>query len=84
MELGGNVCVRTIYLRREAMINKRFIKIDEASELTRLKPKTIREYCSRRLIPHIKLRGAVLFDTEDLEAWLEDSKVKPIRQLSKK
>ena len=63
------------------MITKRFIKIDEASELTRLKPKTIREYCSRRLIPHIKLRGAVLFDTEDLEAWLEDSKVKPIRQL---
>ena len=60
---------------------KKFMKIDEVSEMTRLKPKTIREYCSRKLIPHIKLRGSVLFDPDDIIAWIEASKVKVIRQI---
>jgi excisionase family DNA binding protein len=57
------------------------VKIDEVSEITRLKPKTIREYCSRRLIPYIKLRGSVLFDLDDILAWMEASKVKVVRQV---
>lgn len=60
---------------------KKYVKIDEVSEITRLKPKTIREYCSRKLIPYIKLRGSVLFDLDDIIAWLENSKVKVVRQV---
>lgn len=60
---------------------KNYMKIDEVSEMTRLKPKTIREYCSRKLIPHIKLRGSVLFDPDDIIAWIEASKVKVIREI---
>lgn len=60
---------------------KKYVKIDEVSEITRLKPKTIREYCSRRLIPYIKLRGSVLFDLDDILAWMEASKVKVVRQV---
>lgn len=63
------------------MDKTRYLKIQEVAELTRLKPKTIREYCSRKLIPHIKLRAAVIFDERDIIAWLESSKVKVIRQI---
>jgi excisionase family DNA binding protein len=60
---------------------KRYLRVEEVSEITRLKPKTIREYCSRKLIPHIKLRGSVLFDPDDIDAWVQAAKVKVIRQL---
>ena len=63
---------------------KRYLRVEEVSEITRLKPKTIREYCSRKLIPHIKLRGSVLFDPDDIDAWVQSAKVKPIRQMSQK
>lgn len=63
---------------------KRYLRVEEVSEITRLKPKTIREYCSRKLIPHIKLRGSVLFDPEDIDAWVQAAKVKTIRQMSQK
>lgn len=67
--------------RSVQMDKTRYLKIQEVAELTRLKPKTIREYCSRKLIPHIKLRAAVIFDERDIIAWLESSKVKVIRQI---
>jgi excisionase family DNA binding protein len=60
---------------------KRYLRIEEVSEITRLKPKTIREYCSRKWIPYIKLRGSVLFDPDDIDAWVQAAKVKVIRQL---
>jgi len=59
---------------------KRYLRVEEVSEITRLKPKTIREYCSRKCIPHIKLHGSVLFDPDDIEAWIQASKVKNIKQ----
>lgn len=60
---------------------KRYLRVEEVSEITRLKPKTIREYCSRKCIPHIKLRGSVLFDPEDIDAWVQAAKVKVIKQV---
>ena len=62
-------------------MRKQYLKIAEVAEITRLKEKTIREYCSRKVIPHIKLRGAVLFDPDDIIAWIDASKVKVIRQV---
>jgi excisionase family DNA binding protein len=60
---------------------KTYLKIDEVVEITGLKQKTIREYCSRKLIPHIKLGGAVRFDQEDIEKWMQSKKVKVIREM---
>lgn len=66
------------------MEHKRYLRIDDVSEITRLRPKTIREYCSRKWIPHIKLRGSVLFDPDDIEVWIQASKVKSIKHVSSK
>jgi DNA-binding transcriptional MerR regulator len=63
------------------MSKKAYYKIQDVAEITRLKPKTIREYCSRKLIPHIKLYGNVLFDPDEIEAWIQASKVNVIRQI---
>jgi excisionase family DNA binding protein len=58
--------------------NLKLMTVEEVSELTTLKPKTIRQYCYEKTIPYIKLNGQLRFDRGDIMEWIENSKV-PVR-----
>ena len=64
--------------------NLRLLRVAEVAEMTRLKPKTIRMYCSKRSIPFIKLNGAVLFDFDEILDWIKRSKVTSIKRKGRK
>jgi excisionase family DNA binding protein len=42
-----------------------------------LRPWTVRQYCSQRRIPHVKVGRKVLFRVEDIERWLQAQAVTP-------
>ena len=54
------------------------LTVKEASEFTRLKPKTLYAYAERRIIPHVKLGSRLFFTKEKLERWIEDHSVESI------
>jgi excisionase family DNA binding protein len=37
-----------------------------------LRPWTVRQYCSQRRIPHVKVGRKVLFKVEEIERWLAE------------
>jgi len=53
----------------------RKMTLTEAAEYLRRPPKTIYNWTSRKEIPHLKVRGRLLFNEEDLDAWLEQFQV---------
>lgn len=50
--------------------NKEYLSLDEAAELLDLSRSTIYGMTSRKEIPHIKRRGKLLFEREELDHWL--------------
>lgn len=54
---------------------KPFLTIREAAEFSGLSKQTLYRLTSERKIPHIK-RGRLLFNREELSAWLQAAKVK--------
>jgi excisionase family DNA binding protein len=42
-----------------------------------LRPWTVRQYCSQRRIPHVKVGRKVLFNVEEIEQWLKAQAVTP-------
>jgi excisionase family DNA binding protein len=65
-------------IQRKEMPMARLLTIQEASALTRLRPKTLYSYTSQRTVPFVKLGGRVLFDEDRLLKWIEAHKVEPI------
>lgn len=58
--------------------NKRFLNKKELAEYLRISVFTIDSWVSqKREIPYIKVGTRVLFDIEDVHAWLESRKVYP-------
>ena len=51
------------------------LTVQEASELTRLKPKTLYAYAEQKRIPHVKLGSRLLFEREKLELWIQGCSV---------
>lgn len=51
----------------------------EAAEKVRRSPKTVYTWTSRKLIPHEKVLGRVLFDEAELEAWMASFRVEVIQ-----
>jgi excisionase family DNA binding protein len=49
---------------------KDYLTLDEASELLDLSKSTIYGMTHRKEIPHIKRRGKLLFEREELDKWL--------------
>jgi len=47
----------------------------EAAEYLRRPPKTVYTWTSRKEIPHLKVRGRLLFDQEELDEWLTQFEV---------
>ena len=54
---------------------EKLLTVEEAAEMTRLKPRTIYVYAERRKIPHIKLGTRLLFDREALQNWINSNTV---------
>lgn len=57
---------------------KRFLTVDEASEILRVKRQTIYKWICQRKIPSISVGGRTLFDEQELLAWISSGK----RQIS--
>ncbi len=58
----------------------RLLKIKEVSERTGLAVHTLYKMVSQHHVPYVKLGGALRFDLELLNQWIEQSTVMPMRQ----
>lgn len=66
-------------LKENSPGNSRFpeiLDIQQASEFLRLKMNTLYEKTSRKLIPHFKKGNKLYFNRTELEAWIQEGKVK--------
>ena len=52
------------------------LNIKECAERLRIPVGTIRNWCSQKRIPYVKVGGRCLFDPRELERWLEGSTVR--------
>lgn len=52
----------------------RFLTVDEASNLLRVKRQTIYKWICERKIPSISVSGRTLFDEQELLAWISSGK----------
>jgi len=57
---------------------ERLLTVEETSELIRLKPATLYAYTCARKIPFLKVGTRVLFESEVLEKWVKERRVKMI------
>jgi len=58
-------------------MEKRLLNIREASEYLGIPENTLRCWCSRKVIPYVKLGRMVRFDINQLEEWLKENLIKP-------
>ncbi|MCX5804051.1 MAG: helix-turn-helix domain-containing protein [Proteobacteria bacterium] len=49
------------------------MNIKECSERLRVPIGTLRNWCSQKMIPYLKVNGRCLFDPREIERWLEGS-----------
>jgi len=56
----------------------KYLTVDEAAELLRLKKQTLYKWICQRKIGSISLGGRTLFQQEELEKWVEQRKRKAI------
>jgi excisionase family DNA binding protein len=62
----------------------RMLTLSEAALILRRSPKTVYTWTSKKTIPHLKIGGRVLFDEQELEAWMERFRVtEPVGKLHK-
>jgi len=52
------------------------MNIKECSERLRIPVGTLRNWCSQRRIPFLKVNGRCLFDPREIERWLEGSMIR--------
>jgi excisionase family DNA binding protein len=64
-------------LKRRAFVLE-LLKIDEASELLRLKRITIYKMVSRKAIPFVKIGSSLRFEKKALEKWIEQRSYMPL------
>ena len=56
---------------------KSYLTIDEVADLLRCSIPSVYRYVSQRKIPFIKQNHRVLFDPQDIHAWMESKKIQP-------
>jgi len=60
-------------------MNERIWNFDEAAQYLACSPRTLRKWCSRRQIPHIKMGSRLVrFSKADLDKWLTSSRVEAL------
>ena len=58
---------------------KRYLSIDELSELLSIPKNTIYAKTSRREIPYVKIGKRLLFDRKEIESWLSRAQKKALK-----
>lgn len=58
---------------------KKYITVEELSDLLQLSPRTIYQYTSNQTLPYVKIGSSVRFDVDDIKAWIEGKKVTPTK-----
>jgi len=58
---------------------EKLLTVDEVAKVLSVKKSTVYQWVHLRLIPHIKVGRFVRFKEEDIERWLKERKVKPVR-----
>jgi len=58
---------------------KKLLTVDEVAKVLSVKKSTLYQWVHLRLIPHIKVGRFVRFKEEEIERWLKERKVKPVR-----
>lgn len=53
---------------------RKFLTVDEVSDLLRIKPQTLYKWICQRKIPSILVGGRTLFDETALNAWIESGR----------
>jgi len=61
--------------------NQKLMTIDELAKVLRCSISTAYRYVSQRKIPFIKQNHLVLFDPQDIHAWIESKKIHPSNSL---
>ena len=63
-------------------MKKSYLTIDEVADLLRCSIPSVYRYVSQRKIPFIKQNHRVLFDPQDIHAWIESKKIHPSNSLT--
>ncbi len=64
-------------------MKKRLIDIREASEYLGIAVNTLRCWCSRKSIPHVKIDRMVRFDVQVLDEWINERIIAPDNDIDK-
>ena len=59
---------------------KRMFTVNELSNVINIKKGTLYFWASTRYIPHIKLGRKLLFDSVEIEKWMEEHKKQPMKE----
>lgn len=68
-----------IELGAKTKMRKEMFTVKELSNVINIKESTLYSWVSQGNIPHIKLGKKVLFDSDDIEKWMEEHKRQPIK-----
>ncbi len=66
-------------LKEDTLLTDKLISISEAAEYLSLAKVTLYKMVSAKRIPHIKLNRRVLFSITQLEEWIDEKTVHPIK-----
>ena len=62
---------------------EKLLNIEEAAALLNISVKTIYGLTCAKKVPYIKIGARVLFDPDEIKAWIESQKVKPICEVKR-
>jgi excisionase family DNA binding protein len=59
---------------------RKLLTVAEAAEMTRLSPRTLYNWASRKKVPHMKVGGRLLFDEGKMASWLDQFNVETVER----
>lgn len=63
-----------------AIQNKRYLNVAQVARILNISIKTVYAKCSSGDLPHFRIGSRILFDPEDLQAYIEEQKQKAARK----
>jgi len=58
---------------------ERLLRVEDIADWLAFKPSTIRAYCERGQIPHVRIGGQLRFRRAEIAAWIEQF-AQPVRE----
>ncbi|MGO9951618.1 MAG: helix-turn-helix domain-containing protein [Dissulfurispiraceae bacterium] len=57
---------------------RRLLTAAEIGEILRVSPQTVYQWAELRQMPHLKINGALRFDSHDILNWLQECRKEPL------